>query len=59
MKRNNVLSNKEEKEIVEKRLPYIHKLLQSTKITNSEKLSVLEDVNIDVAAFLESIGEEI
>lgn len=59
MGRNSVLTKEKESEIVIKNLPYFVKLMNSTKITAAEKLSVLEDVNIDLAVFLESIGEEL
>lgn len=42
-----------------KNLPYLKMLLKSEKISTSEKLKVLEDVNIDLAVYLLSIGEEV
>lgn len=45
--------------IISKNLPYIRKLLETTKIDKQEKLRVLEDINIDVASYLLSIGEDI
>lgn len=56
---NSVLTKELESEIVINNLPYFIKLMNSTKITAAEKLSVLEDVNIDLAVYLESIGEEL
>lgn len=52
-------SVEEECKAVLNNLPYFQKLFKSDKISTKEKLSVLEDVNIDIAAFLMSIGEEI
>jgi len=58
-RRASFISEKEESEIITRSLPYVKKLMKSAKLTKSEKLSVLEDLNIDVAAYLESVGEEI
>jgi len=48
--------NSQKQDIVYSTVPYIQKLLMSKKISMKEKLSVLEDVNIDIAAYLMSIG---
>jgi hypothetical protein len=49
----------QEAEIIQTRIPYIQRLIKSEKICMSEKIAILEDVNIDIAAYLLSIGEEI
>lgn len=49
----------DECKFVIKNIPYIQKLIRSDKITIKEKLSVLQDLNIDIAAFLLSIGESL
>jgi len=53
------MTKEEEFEVVIRNLPYVQKLLRSTKIDIKEKLSVLEDVNIDLIVYLQSIGQEV
>lgn len=49
----------EEQERVIQNLPLLRKLLDTKKIEMKEKIRVIEDINVDIKAYLLSIGEEV
>ncbi len=49
----------EETARVSENIPIIQRLLDSRRISTSEKLRVLENPNIDLKCFLASIGESV